>query len=186
MTLILSILAILISIGSILIPIFDKDFRRGYMFSKNMKGIKHYQREFKHYSYHSIPLSWIGTAYHIKQDLMNYATHTLDMYYLEQKQVSEAIFYVSLKDFQSVSDGTYKLLIEDPFGEVWTHYAELDRFFIEDNLDKIIRIEAEIVSKESNDGIAMFHPDSKLKNLINPLKVEATGIPTLIIDVDKR
>ncbi len=186
MAIVLSIVAIIISLSAILIPIVDKDFRRGYIFSKNIKGLKHYQREFMHYSYHTIPLSWIGTAYHFKPNLVNYATHTLNMYFLEQKEVSEAIFYVSLKDYQCISEGVYKLQIEDPFGEVWTHYADIDRTFIEKNLDKIIRIEAEIVSRESEDGIALFKPDSKMKNVIHPMKIEATGIPTLIVDVDNR
>lgn len=179
-----SIIAIIISVTSLLIPIIDKDFRRGYLFSKRIKRVKHYEDHYRKYSYRSIPLSWIGTAYHLKPDLMNYASHTLDMYFLEQQEVKEAVFYLSLKDFQSISKNTFKLLVEDPFGEIWTGYVETTREFIEDNLDKIIKIEAEIISRESEEGIALFQPESKNKFVIHPIKIEATNIPTLIYEMD--
>jgi|GEM_PF-3544906 len=183
MAIYLGLLAVLISITSILIPIIDKDFRRGYMFSKRTKNIKHYEDHYRKYSYRSIPLSWIGTAFHLKPELMNYATHTLDMYFLEQQEVKEAVFYLSLKDFQTISDNTFKLLVEDPFGEIWTGFVRTSREFIEKNLDKIIKIDAEIVLRETEEGIALFQPNSKFKYVIHPVKLEATNIPTLIYDL---
>lgn len=186
MTLFISILALILSVAALSWPIIDKNLRNAYKYSKNYSGVKYYQKSSGHYGFYKIPLCWIGTAYHLRNGLMDSATHSLDMYYLEQKEVKEAIFYVSLKDFQSISTGQHKLLIEDPFGEVWTHFTDISRTFIENNLDKIIRIEAEIVSKESQDGISLFHPDSKMKNVIHPLKIESTGVPTLIIDVNDR
>lgn len=183
MAIYISLLAVILSIVSIVLPVLDTDFRRGYMFSRNMKHIKHYEDHYRKYSYRTIPLSWIGTAYHLKPDLMNYATHTLDMYFLEQKKVKEAVLYLSLKDFQSISDNTFKLLVEDPFGEVWTGYVKTTRDFIEDNLDKIIKLEAEIVLKESEEGFALFQPESKNKFVIHPVNIEATGIPTLVYEM---
>ncbi|MBI9013841.1 MAG: hypothetical protein JEZ08_16525 [Clostridiales bacterium] len=186
MTLVISIVALLIAVAAVLIPLLDKDLRRAYIFVKHSKALDNFKGEHLTYNEYNIPLRWYGTVYHLKNDLVNMATHTLNMFYSEMKEVTEAVFYVNLKDYQCISENTYKLLIEDPHTEAWTHYIKLDREFVEANLDKLVRVEAEIVSKETDDGVIFYQESTQHKLIIKPMKVEATGIPTLLHDFGRR
>lgn len=186
MTLVISIFALIVAAASIIVPVVDKDLRRAYIIVKHSKAIDIFKGKSNLYNEFNIPLNWFGTVYHLRNDIVNRATHTLQMYFLEMEILSEVVFYVNLKDYQCFAENNYKLLIEDPRAEVWTHFFELERNFVEENLDKLIRVEAEIVSKEKEDGLMYYQESTRNNYIIKPIKVEATGIPTLLYDYGRR
>lgn len=182
----ISMLALFISVFSLLLPYLDKNNRRGYMLGKlEREAISRYQKlQFSQviYRFSDIPITWMYTAYHLRPDLVNQGTSVLKDYMLSANSSKRIIVYVGLKDYKMVSDGTYKLLIQDPTLEIWTLPFKIEREFIEANLDCIIRIEGEVIGRNSANGIITFHPEEKGAFLFNPISVETTNTPLLIFE----
>lgn len=178
----LSITALIIALIALLVPYLDKDFRRGTIIAKlERKAVKYMGENKAIYHFAQVPLSWGGTCYHLMPEVVNGGTHKLSDYYLTKTDVKSAVMYVVLRNYKMISEGTYKLLLEDPTESAWTDYVKIDRDFLEKNLDYIIRVEAEFVSKQSTEGVTLFNPDSTYKYLIQPIKVEATGYYSVVM-----
>lgn len=182
----ISILALVISLVALLFPFLDKNNRRGYMIGKlEREALKRYH-ELRLtnilYNFSEIPLTWMYTAYHLRPELVNKGTVVLKDYFMGINGSKQIIVYVGLKDYKMVSEGTYKLLIHDPTLEVWTLPFKIDREFIEKNLDCIIRVEAEILGRNSANGIITFHPEEKGAFLFNPIGIESTNTPVLLYE----
>ena len=172
----LSVIAIIVSLAALLVPYLDKNFRRGILIAKlERKAVKYMGGDKVIYHFAQVPLSWGGTCYHLMPEVVNGGTHKLSDYYLTKTDVKSVVMHVVLRNYKMINEGTYKLLLEDPTESAWTDYVKIDRDFLEKNLDYIIRVEAEFVSKQSTEGVTLFNPDSTYKYLIQPTKVEATG-----------
>lgn len=184
LAIVISILALVVSCLTSYALLFNTKHRAAHQFIKNYQKVRQYPHSDSYRKARVIPITWLGTAFHIRADLLNAVTHTVDMYYAEARTVSEALMYAVLKDFKKVSDNNYQLLIEDPFGEVWTHYATVARTFIEENLDKVIRIEAEFVHRELEKGVVRFSQTNNNDLMLIPIQVTATGLPKVIFDFD--
>ncbi|MBE0450731.1 MAG: hypothetical protein IBX70_07785 [Clostridia bacterium] len=184
----LTLLALAISIIALIMPIVDKDFRRGYMFAKLEKqAVKdilklRMDRNEKYYM-QDMKLSWAGTAYHLMPGLVNQATNKLIDFHSPKTEVRSTVLMVILKDYKMVKDGVYKLNLKDPFAELWTEPIEISRDFLERNLDYIIRVEGEIVNKNTSDGVILMNPEMKNKYVYQPLKVDETGQPVEVLDM---
>lgn len=184
LAIIISIIALGLSGYTFYALLFNKKHRAALLFVTNFqKAMQYPVRPLGKYG-KLVPVTWIGTAFHLRNDILSEATHCLEDCLLEVKTKSDVLIYAVLKDFKKVSDKTYHLLIEDPFGEVWTHHAFVDRTFIEENLDMVIRIEAEFVSRELEKGIVRFSDKTNKNLLLVPIKVSATGIPKVVVSID--
>lgn len=182
----ISILALIISVAAFVFPFLDKNNRRGYMMGKmERESLGRYARLSHNdivYHYSNIPITWMYTAYHLRPELVNRATVALYDYPLIANSHKRIIVYVALKDFKMSSNDMYRLLIHDPTMEIWTMPIKLDREFIEKNLDHIIMIEAEVIGRNTSEGLIMLDPDSKGAFLFNPIRVEATNTPLMIFE----
>lgn len=182
----ISLLALIISLIALFFPFLDKNNRRGYMIGKlEREALSRYYKLGPGsivYRFSEIPLTWMFTAYHLRPEIVNQGTTALRDYMLHISKSKRVIVYAALKDYKMVSQDTYKLLIHDPTMEVWTLPFKIDREFIERNLDYIIKIEAEVIGRNSASGIITFHPEEKGAFLFNPITVESTNTPLMIIE----
>ena len=182
----ISLLALIFSLVALLFPFLDKNNRRGYMIGKLEREAlsRYYKLGLKAivYNFSEIPLTWMYTAYHLKPEVVNQGTTALRDYMLNISKSKRIVVCVALKDYKMVSEGHYKLLIHDPTLEIWTLPFKIEREFIEKNLDYIIKIEAEVIGRNSAGGIITFHPEEKGAYLFNPIAIESTNTPLMIYE----
>jgi hypothetical protein len=178
MSIILSIVALFLSLSIFSLVLFDTNFRRGYNFSRNMRKNAKEHTTMSTYNTANIPLSWYNTVFAHRLDLFADTEWGINHALSAALIGTDVVLMVNLRDFQMFSDGVYKLLIEDPFGCEWTESFPIERDFVERNLDKLIRVEAQILDARTKDGVLRFKKNKYYTNLLVPYKVSETGVFT--------